>query len=367
MARHFVALLPALGEPWRFVSVGGGDVVAEPSEHMPSGSDEVTVIVPATEVTMARVRLAGTRRTDWLRAARFAVEDDVSVPVETLHVAVNSRGNHGGQADACLVAREVMDNWMLRLSEAGLDDARIVPDVTLLPAASPPQDLGTHIIIATETLRYSVDKSLPAELVSVLLEKADNIPECAQDPLLLLAGFVAAGETGVDLRQADYARKDELPIDLGRFRIVAGLAAALAVVWGIYTFASVQVMKQLEAELTRQTRATYTALYPGEPVPSNVLMAVRQRSGGPARQAASFREMSGVLYAALESAEGTHLSSLRYDMNDRQLQAKLVYSAFGDDEALKSSIEQGGLSVRLGDARVEDGRVVGDLILELRP
>ena len=75
--------------------------------------------------------------------------------------------------------------------------------------------------------------------------------------------------------------------------------------------------------------------------------------------------MTGVLYAALGQAEGTQLSSLRYDAGSGQLQAKLIYSAFGDDEALKSSIESGGLAVRLGDARVEDGRVVGDLILEL--
>jgi general secretion pathway protein L len=124
-------------------------------------------------------------------------------------------------------------------------------------------------------------------------------------------------------------------------------------------------MKRLEAELTQQTRDNFAALFPGEPVPSNILTAVRQRSGGPEGRAASFRQMTGVLYAALGQTAGTQLSSLRYDAGSGQLQAKLIYSAFGDDEALKSSIESGGLAVRLGDARVEDGRVVGDLILEL--
>jgi type II secretion system protein L len=365
MPRHLVALMPARDEPWRFVAVEGDGVRADSSLGMPSGSDQVTVIVPGTEVTMAHVRLVGTRRSDWLRAARFAVEDDVSVPVETLHVAIGPLARTGDQADACLVARPVMDEWMRRLSEAGLEDARIVPDVTLLPADTVPQDLGGHMIVTTETSKYSIDKSLPSELVSALLDKSGQAPARADNPLLLLAGYIAGGETGVDLRQAEYSRKAELPVELGRFKLAAGLAAALALVWGIYTFASIQTMKQLEAELTRQTRASFTALYPGEPVPSNILAAVRQRSSGAAAETASFREMTGLLYTALNGAEGTRLSSLRYDAESGQLQAKLVYSAFGDDEVLKSAIEAGGLSVRLGDARVEDGRVVGDLVLEL--
>jgi general secretion pathway protein L len=365
MARHFVGLLPAPGESWRFVAVEQGRVAVERPDVMPSGSDEVTVIVPATEVALAQVRLVGTRRADWLRAARFAVEDDVSVPVETLHVAIDPRKKSGEQADACLVAKAVMDAWMLRLAEAGLEDARLVPDVTLLPEGAAPQDIGQHIVAAAGGVRLAIDKSLPEELVSVLLDKAGQAVEVPDDALLLLAGYVASGETGIDLRQAEFARKAELPVDFRRFRLLAGLAAALAVVWGLYTFASIQTMKQLEAELTQQTRDNFSALFPGEPVPSNILTAVRQRSGGPEGRAVSFRQMTGVLYAALGQAEGTQLSSLRYDAGSGQLQAKLIYSAFGDDEALKSSIESGGLAVRLGDARVEDGRVVGDLILEL--
>ncbi|MEO1964309.1 type II secretion system protein GspL [Hyphomonas sp.] len=365
MARHFVGLLPAPGEGWRFVTVDRGGVSVERADVMPSGSDEVTIIVPATEVALAQVRLVGNRRADWLRAARFAVEDDVSVPVETLHVAIDPRRKSGEQAGTCLVSKALMDEWMARLAEAGLEDAHLVPDVTLLPAGAPPQDVGRHIIFAGEGVRLAIDKSLPEELVSVLLDKAGHRAETPDDVLLLMAGYIASGETGIDLRQAEFARKAELPVDFKRFRLLAGLAAALAVVWGLYTFASIQTMKRLEAELTQQTRDTFTALFPGEPVPSNILTAVRQRSGGPEGRTASFRQMTGILYAALGQAEGTRLSSLRYDAETGQLQAKLVYGAFGDDEALKASIETGGLSVRLGDARVEDGRVVGDLILEL--
>ena len=365
MARHLIALLPANGQPWRFAVITAGAVTLLSPQETAASSDEVTVIVPATEVAISTVRLVGARKADWLRTARFAVEDDIAVPVEGLHVAIVQHRNSTGKGTVCMVARPVMEDWMRRLSEAGLEDARLVPDVTLLKAGSAPLEIGDRILVAGEDKPFAIDKSLPSELVSALMQRAGAEPEHADDALLALARRFAAGNAGIDLRQADFARKAELPIDLKRFRLLAGLAAACALAWGVYTFASIRSMNQLEAVLDRQTRASFTALYPGEPVPSNILAAVRERSSGTQRPAAGFRKMASVLYAALADEDGVRLSSLRYDADAGQLQAKLVYSAFGDDETLKNAIEAGGLSVRLGDARVEDGRVVGDMILEL--
>jgi len=365
MARHLVAYLPVADEPWRFAAVDAGNISLLAPKDRPDSSDAVTVAVPATEVTIAAVRLVGSRRADWLRTARFAVEDDIAVPVESLHVAIGPRDSSSGQGVVCMVARPVMEDWMQRLSDAGLEDARLVPDVTLLAADAAPLDIGDHILVSGNETRFAIDKSLPSDLVSALLQRAGQEPVRADDPLLALARNFAGGETGIDLRQSEFARKAELPIDIKRFRLLAALAAALALAWGIYTFASIRAMNQLEAVLDRQARASFAALYPGEPVPSNILAAVRERSGSPQMSTASFREMAGVLYTALAEEEGVRLSSLRYDADAGQLQAKLIYSAFGDDETLKTAIEVSGLSVRLGDARVEDGRVVGDLILEL--
>jgi len=365
MARQFLALLPSIGEPWRFIEISAGGVSEGRPQDRPGRGDEVTVLVPGTEVLMARVRLVGTRRADWLRAARFAVEDDVSVPVETLHVAAAQRIGAGDLADVCLVARPVMDGWMARLEEAGLNEARIVPDTMLLPVNAAPLDMGAHILVSQPDRRFAIDKALPHELTSALLANAGGAPDSSGDPLLKLAGYMANGVMGVDLRQADYARPAEMPVELKRVRLLAGLAATCVLVWGIYTFASIQTMRHLEAELVRQTRATFTALYPDEPVPANILAAVRDRSASAGGEVAGFREMSSVLYSALAGSPGTTLSSLRYDSDTGQLQAKLVYAAFGDDAALKTAIETKGLAVRLGDARVEDGRVVGDMALEM--
>jgi len=364
MARRFITQLPEPGEAWRFAEIGAGSITLCAPHDRPGRSDDVTVIVPGTEVAIAPVRLVGARRADWLRAARFAVEDDLSVPVETLHVAAEAQARAGAVAEVCLVSRSVMEGWMAQLADAGLNDARIVPDTSLLPVNSAPLDIGPRILVAGEGGRFAIDTSLPAELVSALLAKAGAAPESAGDPLLALAGL-AAVQPGIDLRQADYARKSDEALDFSRVRLLAGLAAACALTWGTYTFASIQTMQRLEGALERQTRASFTALYPGEPVPTNILAAVRDRSGAAAPVTAGFRQMAAVLYGALGTAEGISLSSLRYNSEDGRLQATLVYTAFGDDAALKTEIEARGLAVRLGDTRVDNGRVVGDMILEL--
>ena len=365
MARRFAALLPNAGEPWRFAEIMTDGVSLGRPQDRPGRSDSLTVIVPGTEVTIARVRLVGSRRADWLQAARFAVEDDMSVPVETLHVATDQRTGAGEFADVCLVARSVMDSWMSRLAEAGLEEARLVPDTTLLPVSAPPLDVGSHILVALPEQRFAIDKTLPEDLVSALMSRAGQAPEEASDPLLALAEYMRQGVGGVDLRQAEFVRRAETPVELSRVRLLGALAAACAIGWGVYTFASIQTIHRLEASLEKQTRATFATLYPGEPVPANILAAVRERSGNVAQDTAGFREFSSVLYAALAESEGSSLSSLRYEAETGRLQAALVYTAFGDDETLKTLIEARGLAVRLGDARVEDGKVVGDLVLEL--
>ncbi len=76
-----------------------------------------------------------------------------------------------------------------------------------------------------------------------------------------------------------------------------------------------------------------------------------------------FLDTSAVLYGAVDATPGTGLVSIRYDRSAGQLRATLTYPAFGADLDVKKSIEAAGLRVDLGDTRLEDGRVVGDLVI----
>ena len=97
-------------------------------------------------------------------------------------------------------------------------------------------------------------------------------------------------------------------------------------------------------------------------MPSNPAAALRSRTGSATSVAApSFQQTSAALYGAVESVSGASLVSLRYDRAIGELRATLTYPAFGADLDLKTAVEATGLQVSLGDTRLEDGRVVGDL------
>ncbi|HBJ41185.1 MAG TPA: hypothetical protein DDZ20_10650, partial [Hyphomonas sp.] len=177
-----------------------------------------------------------------------------------------------------------------------------------------------------------------------------------------LALWAEAAPRLTDLRQGTYARASETGISLKQFRLPAALAATLFVAWGAQTALSVHTMKNLTTALDAESRAQYAAAFPGQQVPSNPAAALRSRTGSATSVAApSFQQTSAALYGAVESVSGANLVSLRYDRAIGELRATLTYPAFGADLDLKTAIEATGLQVSLGDTRLEDGRVVGDL------
>lgn len=363
MGRHLIAFMPDPGMDWKFSPTDGGAVADGAEVVSRERGDSITVIVPSTEVSVHRIRLPGGRQADILQAARFEVEEEVSVPVEALHVSVEKAGD-GGAYDVCLVSHAIMRSWVDRLKQVGLDHARIVPDVTMVPDDSPALDLGDRILVVQDGRRLAIDKRLPGAVTNALIEDGDGQAVPVERPLQLFSGFAGDGHVGLDLRQAQYARRTESPMAFRRFKVPLGLAAALFVAWTGYTAAQVQAAKQLKTALDRQSAALYSSAFPNEAVPANLLASVRERIGADDMRPADFRQMAAVMYDALSDASSTALSNLRFDADTGQMRVTLIYSAFGDDQALKSNLERNGFDVRLGEARVENGLVIGDLTLE---
>lgn len=86
----------------------------------------VIVLVPATEVLTlpAKVPAKGARL---LAALPYALEDQLADDVENLHFAAGGRRDDGS-VRAAVVTREKMDEWLERLSAAGISPARVVPE-----------------------------------------------------------------------------------------------------------------------------------------------------------------------------------------------------------------------------------------------
>ncbi|HBX94782.1 MAG TPA: hypothetical protein DEG79_18350, partial [Hyphomonas sp.] len=112
--------IPRDGENWRFVRSGPSGLEPVPEgAGIPSGAD-VVVFVPGTEVTAHRVRAAARRPVELTRLATFAIEDDLAVPVESVHVAVSADQDDAGFRIVYAVSHTVMQHWLDQLEAAGL-------------------------------------------------------------------------------------------------------------------------------------------------------------------------------------------------------------------------------------------------------
>ena len=359
--------IPASGAEWRFVRSGPhGIETLPPNATLPSGADMV-VFVPGTEVSAHRVRMTAKRPAEMTRLAAFAIEDELAVPVDTMHVAVAAAQEASDHRLVYAVSRQSMAGWLDALDSAGIGAARLVPDLSVLPASTH-VDFGSRQLATISGRPVAIDPYWPSDVMAALMRETGAEPNIQQtDSLTQLASWAENAPRLVDFRQGEYARPSEQSINLTRFRLPAALAASLFLAWTAQSVWSIEKMKQLTAGLDAETARLYAAAFPDQPMPSNPAAALRASEGNASRSpTADFEQTSAGLYGAVAETPGASLVSLRYDRNMGELRATLTYPAFGADQDLKQAVEQTGMRVNLGDTRLEDGLVVGDLSIGAR-
>lgn len=108
---------------------GAGVRAGVPPAAQLEAAPGITVLVPAADVLLAPVAIAARSSAQWLRALPFALEDQLLAPPEQLHLAASRRPPPG----AAVVAREVLDGWLGKLAEQGVQPDALVPESLLLP------------------------------------------------------------------------------------------------------------------------------------------------------------------------------------------------------------------------------------------
>lgn len=231
-----------------------------------AGEREIVLVVPGEAVVTAEVQLPPVRQAARRhQAARYALEDRLAAPVESLHFALGRR--HGDHATpVAAVAHEHMTAWLEALREHGAEAAAVVPDYLCLP---PPEDGswriwlsgGRALVRCDDQIGFACECDLLPSLLAAesadsprldalavddednraLLERlrehgyeatADLIED--EDGVLsrLLAGAVS--HPPLDLRQSDYARVSQLdawwrPLRASAALFAGWLVLALAV------------------------------------------------------------------------------------------------------------------------------------------
>lgn len=102
--------------------------------HLPAGAEALqidVVWVPTQQVLLTDVTVPGKRKSDWLRALPYALEESISQPLDEVFIAVLNRqtsGDHPGLTSVAVVDQQLMQNWVEGLQAAGLSNAQLVAD-----------------------------------------------------------------------------------------------------------------------------------------------------------------------------------------------------------------------------------------------
>ncbi len=97
------------------------------------GDHALSVFIPSIDCLFTSTDLPKGRRQQLLRALPYALEDGLIDDVDQLHCALGQQDTEG-QWSVCVIAHQVLHDWLERLNQEGLQPQSMAPDVLLLPA-----------------------------------------------------------------------------------------------------------------------------------------------------------------------------------------------------------------------------------------
>lgn len=96
---------------------------------------QVVVIVPAADVLLTTIKLPAMNRTKLLQAIPFALEDQLTSDVETLHFALGDY-QAGNDIPVAVVAREKLVSWTALIKTWSIEADRMIPAVFAVPVSA---------------------------------------------------------------------------------------------------------------------------------------------------------------------------------------------------------------------------------------
>lgn len=349
---------------------GAGGLVSSEGEMVigedVSQGDEIVLFVPGTDVSLLSAVLPARSEAEIKRAAPYAVEDDLAVPVEDLHFSVEAAASDR-QAPRMIhaVAIDKMQNWSdWLISRPAFRRAQLVAEQSVIRSESiykvEDQYIGN---ISGRT--FVLDMGFPEDMLRTVLQGRQAETVSRTDYLRRLASHAEQAGALIDLRQGQFrAGSTANAMGLRQWRLSAGLAVALGAVLCASTLLETSALRADLSKVEASIAKSFQTAFPDASPPTNyvraVARAVSEQGGG---QQITFREASAALYLALQGVPDAQLLSLRYTQEDGELVAKIAYAAYGNDAALKATLVELGLEANLGDARQERAGVVGDIII----
>jgi general secretion pathway protein L len=310
----------------------------------------LAILVPATDVLLAEPDLPVKAGAKLQQLVPYALEEQLADDIDDLHFAIGKRAAESTRAPVAVVARALLDDWLLTLRSNGIEPDVVYADSDLLP-----ENPGQAVALLEEDAVFvrapgASPVTLPADALGEALEiartGAQTTPSGARGlilytgaaewqrhsaqveaarsqfdgvrvqlltggPLALFAQQLPSGSS-INLLQGSYAPTSSRAIGFRAWRVAAMLLAGLVALHVVGKAAELQFLKKREHQVDVSIREVYHSSMPGDASTAEArhrmeqrLIATRGAGGGllPALQA---------LAQARDTAPGTSVQALNF-------------------------------------------------------
>jgi general secretion pathway protein L len=313
-----------------------------------SGADVLQLVAPLPAGNEARLQ----------QLAPFALEDQVSEDVDSLHFAVGGRDGVTGTAPVLVVARRLLDEWLAQAREWNLVPEAIYADSDLAPVL--PGHLaitvdGDHLVLRREGERPVVLPSADPRFALEMLLGADATmetlhavvyaapdgwrqhaaefealrPHLASMKVQLSSGGVLpllapglADRARINLLQGGYRPRQQGTGGWQRWRVAAALGAALLLLHSGAQWWELRRLRTTERQLDTAIEQVAAMALPGEPLGGDLRKRMEERlargSGGGNGEGELMHLLAAVA-AAHDNVPVTRVDSLNFKPGEMQL------------------------------------------------
>lgn len=347
-------------------------------------SRNVLVFVDGRETLCLRALLPSQSENEARRAAPFAIEDELAVAVDDVHVAIGPKSDVA-EAGRQIVAtsKDQMQLWLAQLARAGLPEAQLVAAPTVLPDRGVLVDCGDFVLGRVGNKAFALERSFGTEVFASLLGRqsvevfGENLAEelgqaaagamaARADLLEMLARWHQANPFAPLLRQGAFSVRANLSFAMFRdWRISGGLAAAVAVCFFIVTLFELHALTQRKLLIEQRLQSYVEAGWPAADgdVERALAMASTQGNMLESRGLPSPLTMLAMLYQALDEGNDGDLKSVRYQSQRQEILVRIGFSDFVSVDQLSARLSDRGVLVTTGNARQNGSQVIGELTL----
>ncbi len=364
---------------------------------------KVTVLVDSADVRLYRHFMPTKPSRQILKALPYMLEDELAEDIEQLHFATGDTGFDKDKSqywiDLAIVNKVLVNSWLEKLAEAGIQCKAMLPEILCLPMADEADfaviQLGNNWLIRESSwqgssldpswlemywqnvlanaehkpVKISMLSELPESIQSMLIGSGDAEFLSTDPEMAMLVLAQSAEAVNWNLLQGDLAPKKVVSANWMIWRPVIALAAIALVVNLLSAFVTWKSNQNQLIQAKQELSNSYKKAFPKEKFRANIVRRtlnrkVAEATGGAASGSASFISYMQELSPVFAKHKTAKIDSVRFDGKRQELRLAIIATSFQNFEQFKTAIEKLGFVVTQGAVNNEGGSVTGSLSIK---